>query len=161
MGMKRNQTTSDERGASLVEFAVLSPLLILLVLGIVEFGWLFGQFNEVRHSAQEGARWGAVSNPDIDGNAAITVADLVQRVCDSANLAAGTDLFVAADPGSTVKGGTGTVTVTARIDPLTGAPIISQFLPSEVSSTATFRLEQDAPWAAKVVPSPLPLVGDC
>ena len=45
---KRNAGISDrtdpERGANLVEFAVLAPLLILLVIGIVEFGWLFGQF---------------------------------------------------------------------------------------------------------------------
>ena len=42
-----------ERGASLVEFAILAPLLIVLVLGIVEFGWLFSQNNDVRHGPRE------------------------------------------------------------------------------------------------------------
>ncbi|HIE21686.1 MAG TPA: pilus assembly protein, partial [Acidimicrobiia bacterium] len=41
----------DDRGAALIEFALLMPLLIILILGIVEFGWKFGQFNDVRHAA--------------------------------------------------------------------------------------------------------------
>ena len=58
-----------ERGASLVEFALIMPLLLILVLGIVEFGYLFAQFNEVRHAAREGARYAAVSNPaDYNGD---------------------------------------------------------------------------------------------
>ncbi|MDX1747957.1 MAG: TadE/TadG family type IV pilus assembly protein, partial [Halobacteriales archaeon] len=66
-----------ERGAALVEFAVLAPLLILLVLGIVEFGWKFGQFNDVRHGAREGGRYAAVDG-DGTGNAAIHT-----RVCQA------------------------------------------------------------------------------
>ncbi|MGB5566661.1 MAG: TadE/TadG family type IV pilus assembly protein, partial [Acidimicrobiia bacterium] len=39
-----------ERGASLVEFAVVLPLLILLVFGIMEAGWLFAQQVEIRNA---------------------------------------------------------------------------------------------------------------
>ncbi|HKY46408.1 MAG TPA: TadE/TadG family type IV pilus assembly protein, partial [Acidimicrobiia bacterium] len=31
---------SGERGANLVEFAILAPLLIMLLFGIVEFAWI-------------------------------------------------------------------------------------------------------------------------
>jgi Flp pilus assembly protein TadG len=156
----RHRNIDVDSGSSLVEFAILAPLLIVLVLGIVEFGWLFGQYNEIRHGAQEGARWGAVSGPDIDGSG-ISVSDLVQRVCDSTDLAAGTDVFVGADPGGAMKGDTGSITVTARITPLTGAPVISAFLPDSLTSTATFRLEQEAAWALRTIPGVLPLNGDC
>ena len=44
-----------EKGASLVEFAVVLPLLILLVFGIMEAGWLFAQQVEVRNAAEENA----------------------------------------------------------------------------------------------------------
>jgi Flp pilus assembly protein TadG len=136
----------DERGAALVEFAILSPLLLLLVLGIIEFGWLFGQFNEIRHAAQEGARWGAVSWPDVDGDGLEDWDDLVARACGAANLPGGTTLQISGSFSSTTKGDAGSVTVTADVQPLTGVPLISGFLPDTLTNTATFRLEKDAPW---------------
>jgi Flp pilus assembly protein TadG len=137
-----------DRGAALVEFAVLAPLLLVLLLGIVEFGWLFAQFNEVRHSAQEGARWGAVSRPDVDGAAGLNWGDMAARACNAANLPAGTTISIDATlpPGGT-KGDTASITVTANVQSLTGVPIISSFIPSQLTNTATFRLEQDATWS--------------
>ena len=44
-----------EKGASLVEFAVILPLLVLLVFGIMEAGWGFAQLVEIRNAAREGA----------------------------------------------------------------------------------------------------------
>jgi hypothetical protein len=46
----------DERGAELVEFAFVLPLLLLLVLGLVEFGFLFQRYLVVTNAAREGAR---------------------------------------------------------------------------------------------------------
>ncbi len=140
-------STVQERGAALVEFAILAPLLILLLMGIIEFGWIFGQFNQIRHAAQEGARWGAVSRPDVDSSGAMDWSDLVARSCGAADLPSGTTIDVSGTFPSTARGGTGSVTVTANIQSLTGIPLISDFLPSTLTNTATFRLEQAAPWA--------------
>jgi len=140
----------SERGAALVEFALLAPLLIILVMGIIEFGWLFAQMNEIRHVAQEGARWGAVSRPDIDGGG-IGSSDLFDRACAAANLPSGTTVTVASSfeiPGQTQKEDTAAVTVTANVQSLSGLPLITAFLPTTLTNTATFRLEQDAQWAA-------------
>jgi Flp pilus assembly protein TadG len=49
-----------ERGAELVEFALTLPLLLLLVLGIIEFGFVFQEFEVVTNAAREGARIGAL-----------------------------------------------------------------------------------------------------
>jgi Flp pilus assembly protein TadG len=46
-----------ERGATLVEFAFLAPVLVLLIFGIVEFGRLGFAFTEVWTAAREGARY--------------------------------------------------------------------------------------------------------
>ena len=46
----------SERGAELIEFALTLPLLLLLVLGIIEFGFLFQEYEVVTNSAREGAR---------------------------------------------------------------------------------------------------------
>jgi len=50
----------SERGAELIEFALTLPLLLLLVLGIIEFGFLFQEYEVVTNSAREGARLAAM-----------------------------------------------------------------------------------------------------
>jgi Flp pilus assembly protein TadG len=47
---------SDERGAVLVEFALSLPLLVLLIVGIFDFGFLFQEYQVVTNAAREGAR---------------------------------------------------------------------------------------------------------
>jgi Flp pilus assembly protein TadG len=45
-----------ERGAELIEFALVLPLLLLVVLGIVDFGFMFQRLEVVTNAAREGAR---------------------------------------------------------------------------------------------------------
>ncbi|MHB0875764.1 MAG: TadE family protein [Anaerolineae bacterium] len=47
-------------GQSLVEMALVLPLLLLLVFGIIEFGRVFNAYIIVTNAAREGARCGAV-----------------------------------------------------------------------------------------------------
>jgi len=44
------------RGAELIEFALVFPLLLLVVLGIVDFGFLFQRMEVVTNAAREAAR---------------------------------------------------------------------------------------------------------
>jgi hypothetical protein len=46
----------SEDGAQLVEFALVLPLLLLVVLGIAEFGFIFQRYEVVTNAAREGAR---------------------------------------------------------------------------------------------------------
>lgn len=48
-----------EKGAAVIEFAVLLLLLIPLVFGIIEFGFLWAQSHYLSQAAREGARAGA------------------------------------------------------------------------------------------------------
>ena len=45
-----------EDGAQLVEFALVLPLLLLVMLGIAEFGFIFQRYEVVTNAAREGAR---------------------------------------------------------------------------------------------------------
>ena len=47
---------SSEAGAELIEFALVLPLLLLVVLGIIDFGFLFQRYEVVTNAAREGAR---------------------------------------------------------------------------------------------------------
>jgi Flp pilus assembly protein TadG len=59
----------DERGAALVEFAIASVVLLMLLFGIVTFGYVLSFKSDLTQAAAEGARAGAVGS---DATAAIT-----------------------------------------------------------------------------------------
>jgi Flp pilus assembly protein TadG len=54
--LRRYRRLRSQRGAELVEFALTFPLLLLVVLGIMDFGFLFQQYEVVTNAAREGAR---------------------------------------------------------------------------------------------------------
>lgn len=50
-----------EDGQSLVEFALVLPVLLFLMCGIIDFGWLFYNQIALNNAAREGARCAVVS----------------------------------------------------------------------------------------------------
>ncbi len=52
-----------QRGQSLVEFALVAPLLLLVIFGTIEFCFLYQTIDTVNFAAREGARVGAVLGP--------------------------------------------------------------------------------------------------
>ncbi|MBL8137481.1 MAG: pilus assembly protein [Acidobacteria bacterium] len=48
----------SERGAELIEMVVVTPLLLLLLFGIIDFGFLFQRYVVLTNAAMEGARVG-------------------------------------------------------------------------------------------------------
>ena len=55
-GSRRRRLWKSERGAELVEFALVFPTLLLVMLGIADFGFLFQRYEVVTNAAREGAR---------------------------------------------------------------------------------------------------------
>ncbi|MCJ7624115.1 MAG: pilus assembly protein [Anaerolineaceae bacterium] len=49
----------SSQGQSLVEFALVLPILILLMIGILEFGYFFFIYSTVNNAAREAVRYGA------------------------------------------------------------------------------------------------------
>jgi len=50
----------DESGGSLIEFAIISPLLFVILFGIIEFGILLYDKAMITNASREGARAGIV-----------------------------------------------------------------------------------------------------
>lgn len=58
----------EERGASMVEFAVCLPLITILLFGIVQYGLIFASYNSLKELSAMGARY-AVLDPRPSTNA--------------------------------------------------------------------------------------------
>ena len=57
---RRDMRTGSDAGAAAVEFAIVVPLLLALILGMIEFGFMFQAQLAVTHAAREGARLAGV-----------------------------------------------------------------------------------------------------
>ena len=65
--MPQKRQNYGERGAELVEFAMVLPLLLLMVLGAIEFGRAYYTYHILTKALRDGARYAATSRLRIDG----------------------------------------------------------------------------------------------
>ena len=90
--MKRTTNTKrahrKREGAAALEFALVLPLLVILLFGIIDFGYLMFTVSTMNNAAREGARRGAVQAGD-DGTIRGAAERAAQRYLDSAGLGAG------------------------------------------------------------------------
>jgi TadE-like protein len=64
---------SDETGSVLIEFALVLPMLLLIVVGIFDFGFAFQKYEVLTNAAREGARMAVLtgySTPDVKNRVA-------------------------------------------------------------------------------------------
>jgi len=59
-GARRSATRRLERGQSLVEFALVLMPLFFIILGIIQFGFIFNTYVTMTNAAREGARSGTI-----------------------------------------------------------------------------------------------------
>jgi Flp pilus assembly protein TadG len=84
----------SEKGAELVEFALVLPLILILIGGIIDFARLFHSYEVVTNAAREGAR--LASLPGYDINNYQTVRDRVAAYLVNTN--AGGAFVTTVDP---------------------------------------------------------------
>lgn len=75
---KRNE---GEKGQSLAEFALVVPVLLLLLVGIVEIGYGLNSYLTVVDSARDGARLGSKGQADADQITALVIRE-TERLTD-------------------------------------------------------------------------------
>ena len=62
--MKKKITIKDQNGATVVEFALVLPLLVVFIFGIIEFSLLLYNKAMITNASREGARAGIVFAPN-------------------------------------------------------------------------------------------------
>lgn len=87
--------TESESGAALVEFALLLPVFMALVLGMLSGGLIYNQKMDLTHATREGARYGAA-------------VDKSQSFSNGASWASNVRDLVVARSGGDLSAGTGT-----------------------------------------------------
>lgn len=50
----------EDEGQNLVEFALLLPVLMYILMGIMQFGLIFAVYLTLNNAVREGARWGSI-----------------------------------------------------------------------------------------------------
>lgn len=134
MKIKSIPIIQRQSGQSMVEFALVAPILFLVILGTCEFGYGWMQNNTVTSAVREGARAGSVAPlADIQ-----TVARArAQQVLDAAHVSGYSIIFpkmpTPADPSFTM-------TVTVPYAPIVGSYII-RGLPFNLTGTTTMHFE--------------------
>ena len=58
--MKTKRIITDQKGGALIELAIVLPLLVLLLIGAVEFGILYYNKQVITNASREGARAGII-----------------------------------------------------------------------------------------------------
>ncbi len=147
----------SERGQATVEFALIFPVLILIVAGIIQFGLTFNFWITLNHDAGSGARWVAVDSlPNVTGSP--TIPEYKQYIYDQI-LGAGLRNEVRPVPAdlSNIKicytpavtstasgpqvGDAVTVSLTAP-DHKIKIPFLAAGIPAALTGKATMRIEQ-------------------
>lgn len=100
----------SQDGAAALEFAIVLPILIMLVMGIVEFSRAYNAKEALQYAVREGARELAINNVPAD---AVAVTRARAITLDDAKLSVPTP---AACPSTVTPTSTATVTATYNLD---------------------------------------------
>jgi len=141
--MKRNGDL-HKKGQSLIEFALLLPVFLLVAVIIFDLGRAVYYYSAVHNAAREGARYGAVYPNDSNGMKTRAVNYAIGLGLTTTNVAAGagTPIVVGGFSNPTVK-----VTVTYSFTPAT--PLLGRFLPG-----GAITLKGEAVMRTESLPSP-------
>jgi Flp pilus assembly protein TadG len=134
---RKGDPRSRQSGAAAVEFALVFPLLLTLVMAAIDWGWFFFIDQVVTNCAREGARAGTLLPPRPTSTAAQAEAAAEQAGLDFLQRVHFTPQGV--DAKYTTVGGSDAiqVTVTYPIGSLTG--LLSNLMPANGHATAVMR----------------------
>ncbi len=121
------QPSNDEKshGQSLIELALMFPVMILILVGALDLGRVFYAYITVTNAAREGAAYGA-KHPNSIGTDCTTPDTVMYRVCqeaDGSGFPISKDNIAITTSPDSKSGSTITVKVHTNFQLIIGAPI--------------------------------------
>lgn len=110
----------NKKGQSIVETALILPVIILLLMGMFEFSRIFGSYLMITYAGRESARLAAVGKTD---------AEIVQNVQEKSGILDMSNLQVVIDPAGTRRTGE-QVRVSIKYKLTIYAPVLSDIVPN-------------------------------
>ena len=122
-----------EDGQAMVEFALILPIFLLILCGIIDFGWLFYNQLSLNNACREGARYAVVHT---DENADTqSIINHIENISSTVFANDGVDITVKYSSPSDPTAGDVTVSMQADISFFT--PVLSTILGKEKTITST------------------------
>jgi len=157
---RRSRRRASERGAAAVEFALLVPLLLMMLFGVIDYGWLFGENLNVRSAVRESARM-AVVNETTGATPAARGASLVEVVRQRAQQIDQSRLAVAVvlvnENGNATTGDAGDLVVVCtayEVKSLSSLGDVFYPLPESFTAKTAMRMEKDATFSSYSTSTP-------
>lgn len=122
------QRLKNQKGQSLVEFALILPILLLLVMAILQFAMMLNSYLTIENASREGARAGIVGSSD---------AEIEQLIITTSPSLDSENLTVRITPGETDRKSGDTLTVNVTYNYEFIVPIISSILSNVVLNGQT------------------------
>lgn len=133
---QRPSRLARRRGAAAVEFALVAPLLVVLVFGMIEFGRMFMAEQVLTNAAREGARK-AVLPGATDAQAQTTIDDYLSGASITGHSRSVSPSTTSAEGGTAI-----TVTVSVPYNQVSWLPV-STFLPGKTLSAKVVMRKED------------------
>jgi Flp pilus assembly protein TadG len=123
----------QEEGQSLVEFALIVPVFLLMLVGMINIGFILYNYLSLNLTAQEASRLAGLGKTD---------ADITQFVQNQSTVTHPSDITITISPNQTsrVSGSYATVTLSYPMADIT--PVFDQFLsPYNLKAQSTIRVD--------------------
>jgi Flp pilus assembly protein TadG len=149
---KLTNMSARQRGVAIIEFTIVLPILVVMLLAVAEIGRAFLQFNTLTRAVRDSARYvsanalnGASQTIDVSSTAAVY--SEAQNLVVYGNVGnSGTPLLPGLAPGNITIGNPGgtddiTVTVTYNYQPMLGPIIPGLFFGADQAATYPFQAQ--------------------
>lgn len=117
----------NDKGQSLVEFSLIIPIIVLMIMAIIEFGLMFNAYLTINNSSREGARYAAVGGTD---------AEIVAKIISTAPKLKSEYISVSIVPSEANRSRGETVTVYVTYDYKVLIPLMSTIIDNIVDLNA-------------------------
>lgn len=124
----------NKRGQAMVEFALILPLLLLLILGMIDFGRVINAYLVANHASREGVRQAAVGKSDSE---IVSIVNLTTASLDSSSIS----ITITPQASSRTRGTEAEVKVSCQVDIIT--PFMGSFIadPFNIETSTSMRVE--------------------